>query len=798
MDMVGRSSCRLPYPSAQPMYAAAERWRDEALLDDRSLFDDRPLDVRTAGQELVDHFINNPDLGTGSFITKLKGQLGTASADTVQVAAELLYAHFLIVSTRAVSSRTKTKIIDQVVAFRESGTSGMPQDLAEALRGGAAHPGQAFNNYRWKMLNFLISFYVEIKALPMDERRAALYDRSALHKVFDRIDPQTVWSQMWAVEHLLFPDVAPPMLNRDDRAAVVSTWPDRGSDVAEVLTSLEPNVRYGSRAAVLPYRTPYREQWKGPEPALHTYVQWGIRLLDTGLFYEGEIAYKLDSAERLGAAIEAAIRAEPPYEALRKAMHHPDFNLVHFYVVDDFLKWVKANEPESIAALGEFETADGAETIDRFLSHVPRIGQLKGAGARISLGSVLLMSTDPEAYPPWRDRQDQITARLTKGYRPQESATEGEQYLMFLERMDLIRAAMAAAERPVAHRLGAQSLAWMVAQEGERLGWAPEEYAAFDAWRTGKVVEPPSADDAPVKDGEDAETADVAEGTLEGLGARLSFAPADLGWLEETIALLLEKRQIIFQGPPGTGKTFIARAVAQFVVGHADRVRVVQFHPSYSYEDFVAGLRPDPDEPSHFRLVPGPLTQLAEQARANPAETYVLLIDEINRANVPAVFGELYYLLEYRDDAITMTYGGEAFSLPENLLIIGTMNTADRSITALDSAMRRRFYVRDLRPGDVPLDGILRGYLDQRQPELLWRVDLLDYVNEVVDDPDLAVGPSHFMAETPTELTARRGLGERCAAHPARDLLRTSGQARGPRLHHSEGQGHRDHDRRCS
>lgn len=109
--------------------------------------------------------------------------------------------------------------------------------------------------------------------------------------------------------------------------------------------------------------------------------------------------------------------------------------------------------------------------------------------------------------------------------------------------------------------------------------------------------------------------------------------------------------------------------------------------------------------------MPGPLTQLAEQARANPAETYVLLIDEINRANVPAVFGELYYLLEYRDDAITMTYGGEAFSLPENLLIIGTMNTADRSITALDSAMRRRFYVRDLRPGDVPLDGIVRGYL---------------------------------------------------------------------------------------
>ena len=108
----------------------------------------------------------------------------------------------------------------------------------------------------------------------------------------------------------------------------------------------------------------------------------------------------------------------------------------------------------------------------------------------------------------------------------------------------------------------------------------------------------------------------------------------------------------------------------------------------------------------------------------------------------------------YGADAVY--FGGEAFSLPENLLIIGTMNTADRSITALDSAMRRRFYVRDLRPGEAPLDGILRGFLDQRQPDLIWLADLLDHVNDVVDEPDLAVGPSHFMAQVPTELAARR------------------------------------------
>lgn len=320
------------------MYFAAERWRDEALTDDRSLFHGRPMDVRAAGQELMDHFVNNPDLGAGTFVKKLKGQLATVGADAVQLAAELLYVHFLIVSTRAVSSRTKMKTIDEVVGFREVGTAPMPEDLAIALQGGAAHPGQAFNNFRWKMLNFLIGFYVEIKALPVDERRAALHDRAELHRVFARLDQQTVWSQMWAVEHLLFPDQTPPMLNRDDRAEVVSTWPEHGSDVAEVLTALKPNCRYGNQEAVLPYRTPYREHWKGPEPTLQTYVQWGIRLIDTGAYYQEELEFKLGNAARIGEAVQAAVRGESPYKLLRKAMHHGEFNLVHFYVTDDFFE----------------------------------------------------------------------------------------------------------------------------------------------------------------------------------------------------------------------------------------------------------------------------------------------------------------------------------------------------------------------------------------------------------------------------------------------------------------------------
>ena len=170
--------------------------------------------------------------------------------------------------------------------------------------------------------------------------------------------------------------------------------------------------------------------------------------------------------------------------------------------------------------------------------------------------------------------------------------------------------------------------------------------------------------------------------------------------LTELIADLCEKRQMIFYGPPGTGKTYVARRIAgQCRLGGGD-FSIVQFHPSYSYEDFVEGFRPrlHNGQPG-FELTPGPLRRIAAQAAANPSATYILVIDELNRGNVAKVFGELYFLLEYRNEEMDLQYGGASaptdpgkFRLPENLWFICTMNTADRSIALMDAALRRRFY----------------------------------------------------------------------------------------------------------
>ena len=225
-------------------------------------------------------------------------------------------------------------------------------------------------------------------------------------------------------------------------------------------------------------------------------------------------------------------------------------------------------------------------------------------------------------------------------------------------------------------------------------------------------------------------------------------------FLREVVELLREKRQIILYGPPGTGKTYLARRLARALVNDDEtRYRLVQFHPSYSYEDFFEGYRPDVDGDGQltYQLQQGPFAQMVEAAEASPAAEHVMIIDEINRANLPKVFGELLFLLEYRDEpAYTQYRPSEPFTVPQKLYLIGTMNTADRSIALVDAALRRRFHFVGFFPHEGEVAGLLRRWLEARNGPT-WVADLLDQVNgELRRDlggPHLQIGPSYFMVD---------------------------------------------------
>jgi len=241
----------------------------------------------------------------------------------------------------------------------------------------------------------------------------------------------------------------------------------------------------------------------------------------------------------------------------------------------------------------------------------------------------------------------------------------------------------------------------------------------------------------------------------------LAACAEQTGFDEHTLARWIKaierKGQIILYGPPGTGKTYMAEQLARHLVASESTSEftsqdgfydLIQFHPTYAYEDFIQGIRPYTlaDGSITYRLTPGYFLEFCQRA-AQCQDVCVLIIDEINRANLTRVFGELMYLLEYRDRAVSLAGGGEPLEIPNNVRIIGTMNTADRSIAVVDYALRRRFAFIEMAPDYEILRRWHRLHSTDLSTSKLIEplIALLQRLNAQIGDSHYALGTAFFL-----------------------------------------------------
>lgn len=791
---------RAPWCSEE-IYGAAAEFRDRCLQVDGSLFTDRSIWTVEALQS-IDARVSMGDIGSGSWLDKLEAQVEVLGADEILLGAELVFV--LLLPQSDTKAGTKREQLGRVLALVPDAPT-VPERLDAAFDGGGVANFSTAKSWSPALFRFIIRLAVRLKELPEPQREAVLSDAWAFRDVVAEVRTSTDQMMANAIKHELFPDFFESIISPSQREQLMGTF-DKLPGVADEpdtdrkITRIVELATAASGGEFNLYEDTFRRVWSEPaDPRWEEGVQLAQRLYAREDFDEQEREYKVALGELVGVSRAALLADDPSWpQALESALKDRLQNLVGWRVRDPFLEWVNADLGRSAAAL-RLLWATMQPSLREFVEALPAQPPLRGKGTRASISSLLLMGIDVSRFPFYKPtvhegfrtalglprlatapdidpettyRPEELAARLGLDGRrvreflrerfPRVESEHGDAWVLTPDQAEALltqfagdadataadalyadwvgllqefRYRLLAAGIGLRDLLDAQGLAWWLVSGHLPEDWTEDELAALDAFRRGAPSTLPR-------------TVRPASGLLPGIDSQFAaklHLPAS--WLGGLIDMLEEKKQVILYGPPGTGKTFIAQHLGKHVASHGGSYRLVQFHPSYTYEDFFEGYRPklQADGILSFELVPGALREIAADAAANPSAPYLLIIDEINRGNIAKIFGELYFLLEYRDEGIRLQYSrGESFSLPENLFLLGTMNTADRSIALIDSALRRRFLFQELSPTKPPVDKVLEQWLVAHDHDPDAAV-LLRELNAAIDDEDFSIGPSYFI-----------------------------------------------------
>ena len=684
---------------------AAQDWMKRCLIEDGSLFSTDSLWTPELLAEVHRAFVDNPDLGADNFFTKLAGQMRHASSDGQRLMAEVIWALLLFPSN--ISAPTKRQ---QILALVEMSGTPLSSDhplLQDAVLRGIGSGGPGFNNHRPKELAFFFDLAREIKRHERDERRRILHEYDAFLDFMARVPQQGSRQYRHMLRYFAFPDRVERMSSNNDRRrildgfevapqSVTRGWTDRQLDTA--LFELRQELEREHPGQQLDfYDPPLREVWKGEdeeEAEEETPAGRGFDRRSPAAARRALESICPDPAPR-AASIALLVRAirhvhERQPGAWSLTLHPSVLRLnVGGIVAIDlrrpglFLVVDQKRLTEELAATSRrFESDERFRYLDGAVGYLVPYSEIEPAATQLESACLAL-----------------IDRSLEKSSKAPFRASHSPGVLAYL--------------RELGHQV--PSPAHEKTGQSQVNEQDPSEYVA-----------PPVI-------------------TLEQIADETGVPTARL---EEWVRAINRKGQAIIYGPPGTGKTFIARRLAEYLTSPADgQVELVQFHPAYAYEDFIQGLRPQAQNGGQLRyeLVAGRFMQFCDAASRRSGVS-VLIIDEINRANLAQVFGELMYLLEYRDEKVPLA-GGNTLQIPPKVRIIGTMNTADRSIALVDHALRRRFAFIPLKPDYE----VLMRFHRRKGKDATGLVETLGKLNHAIADENYAIGISYFMRPDLTE-----------------------------------------------